>query len=166
MLTLVRITSERSVKSSDARPQMLEKRSTCSCSSAWQTRLRTRGTQRSSFATSSPHTLRSVSSAIIQRYLPNVIDAALSSTSQSSLTGLALEAISFTVKQGLAHPMQCLPALVALECSGIENVTKRAFALHSSLHTKYSALINTRIAESISTAFSFQRRTSAHIGGE
>lgn len=47
---------------------------------------------------------RSVSSAIVQRYLPHVLAAALSVKAQAR--NAALEVISFTIKQGLAHPIQ------------------------------------------------------------
>ncbi|KAL7005334.1 Sister chromatid cohesion protein 2 [Cystobasidiomycetes sp. EMM_F5] len=99
-----------------------------------------------------------VGSAVIQRYLDSIIDAALISESTGALLGPALDAIAYTVKQGLAHPMQCLPALVALETSPNSAVYKKAFALHSSLHSKHSTLVNTRIAESVQAAFQYQYR--------
>jgi hypothetical protein len=51
--------------------------------------------------------LGSVSSAIVQRYLGHILDAALSQSPQIQAT--AIDVLSFTVKQGLAHPLQvCL----------------------------------------------------------
>lgn len=46
----------------------------------------------------------SVSSAVVQRYLTHILDAALSRNPQVQV--VAVEILSFTVKQGLAHPLQ------------------------------------------------------------
>lgn len=73
----------------------------------------------------------------------------------------ALDIIAFTVKQGLAHPMQCLPVLVSLETGTDTSVANRAYSLHSHLNTKHSTLINTRIGESIQAAFRYQVRAQA-----
>lgn len=45
----------------------------------------------------------SVSSAVIQRYLQQVLDAALSANTQ--IQSSAVEILSYTIKQGLAHPL-------------------------------------------------------------
>ncbi len=46
----------------------------------------------------------SVSSAIVQRYLDHVLEAALSQNAQ--IQAIAIDVLSFTIKQGLAHPLQ------------------------------------------------------------
>ena len=46
----------------------------------------------------------SVSSAIVQRYLNHVLDAALCQNIQ--IQSVAIDVLSFTIKQGLAHPLQ------------------------------------------------------------
>ena len=46
----------------------------------------------------------SVSSAIVQRYLPQILEAALNRYPQ--IQAAALDILSYTVKQGLAHPLQ------------------------------------------------------------
>lgn len=74
----------------------------------------------------------------------------------------ALDIIAFTVKQGLAHPMQCLPVLVALETSADPVIVQKAFSLHSLVHNKHGALVNTRIGESVQAAYSYQK----HLSGE
>ena len=45
-----------------------------------------------------------VTSAIVQRYLTPILDAALSQNLQIQAT--AIDVLSFTIKQGLAHPLQ------------------------------------------------------------
>lgn len=48
--------------------------------------------------------LFSVSSAIVQRYLDHVLEAALCQNVQ--IQAVAIDVLSFTIKQGLAHPLQ------------------------------------------------------------
>ena len=50
------------------------------------------------------HLVSSVSSAIVQRYLNHVLDAALSQNIH--IQAVAIDVLSFTIKQGLAHPLQ------------------------------------------------------------
>jgi cohesin loading factor subunit SCC2 len=106
---------------------------------------------------------KSISTSIIQRYLHYVLQAALTpidaeggKADKQILLRPALQAISFTVKQGLANPMQSLPILIALETSDDALVAKKAFTMHSSLHSKHSALVNMRMSDSIKKAFHYQ----------
>lgn len=46
----------------------------------------------------------SVSSAIVQRYLSPILEAALSQ--HVTIQAVAIDVLSFTIKQGLAHPLQ------------------------------------------------------------
>jgi cohesin loading factor subunit SCC2 len=46
----------------------------------------------------------SVSSAIVQRYLPQILEAAM--TRNVQMQAAAVDILGFTVKQGLAHPLQ------------------------------------------------------------
>ena len=45
-----------------------------------------------------------VASAIVQRYLQSILDAALAKNTH--IQSSALDILSFTIKQGLAHPLQ------------------------------------------------------------
>lgn len=56
------------------------------------------------------HQSYSVSSAIVQRYLSSILDAALSQNPQIQAT--AIDVLSFTIKQGLAHPLQVSAAII------------------------------------------------------
>jgi cohesin loading factor subunit SCC2 len=120
--------------------------------------------------------LCSVSSAIVQRYLSQILDAALSQSPQIQAT--AIDVLSFTIKQGLAHPLQvCLtvnalpvhqlriyqsfPVIVALETSPMPNLSNRASALHAILHGKHASLLNTRYTTSARAAFDYQRKVSS-----
>ncbi len=46
----------------------------------------------------------SVSSAIVQRYLDPILEAALST--HAHIQSSAIDILTFTIKQGLAHPLQ------------------------------------------------------------
>ena len=50
------------------------------------------------------YVFNSVSSAIVQRYLTQILSAALSR--QAPIQAAAVDILGFTIKQGLAHPLQ------------------------------------------------------------
>lgn len=52
----------------------------------------------------SAHPDRRVSSAVVQRYLPQILDAAL--RQNIMIQNAAVDILGFTIKQGLAHPIQ------------------------------------------------------------
>ncbi|KAG6919647.1 hypothetical protein DXG01_003511 [Tephrocybe rancida] len=99
-----------------------------------------------------------VSSAIVQRYLGPILDAALSQNPQIQTT--AIDVLSFTIKQGLAHPLQSFPVIVALETSPLPHLSSRASALHAVLHTKHASLLNTRYTVSARASFDYQKKIS------
>ncbi|KIJ54752.1 hypothetical protein M422DRAFT_775001 [Sphaerobolus stellatus SS14] len=95
-----------------------------------------------------------VSSAIVQRYLPQILDAAL--TRNIQMQAAAVDILGFTVKQGLAHPLQCLPVIVALETSPNPSLSNRTGALHTILYNKHQSLMNTRHLECARASFDYQ----------
>ncbi|KIY69312.1 hypothetical protein CYLTODRAFT_436196 [Cylindrobasidium torrendii FP15055 ss-10] len=95
-----------------------------------------------------------VGSAVIQRYLEHILQAALSRQQQVQTT--AIDILSFTIRQGLAHPLQSFPVVVALETSSTTKTSNRANALHALLQSKHSTLINTRYLQSAKAAFDYQ----------
>ncbi|KAI0290109.1 hypothetical protein B0F90DRAFT_1654815 [Multifurca ochricompacta] len=97
-----------------------------------------------------------VSSAIVQRYMDPILDAALSQHPQ--IQGAAVDILSFTIKQGLAHPLQSFPVIVALETSPNTTLSTRASALHSVLHIKHASLLNSRYIMSARASFSYQTK--------
>ncbi|KAG8923468.1 Sister chromatid cohesion protein 2 [Tulasnella sp. 408] len=97
-----------------------------------------------------------VSSAVVQRYLPQILEAALSS--QMRIQAVAVDILGFTVKQGLAHPLQCMPVIVALETSASAQLSARAHALHSILNSKHASLVNSRYMECARMSFDYQSR--------
>lgn len=105
----------------------------------------------------------SVSSAIVQRYMDPILDAALSQHPQTQ--SAAVDILSFTIKQGLAHPLQSFPVIVALETSPNTALSARASALHSALHSKHASLLNSRYIISARASFSYQTKLAQVRGG-
>ncbi|KIO02759.1 hypothetical protein M404DRAFT_15882 [Pisolithus tinctorius Marx 270] len=99
-----------------------------------------------------------VSSAVVQRYLTHILDAALSPNPQ--IQAAAMEILSFTVKQGLAHPLQSIPVIVALETSPVIGTSVRASNLHAILYSKHMSLLNARFIVSARRSFEYQRTIS------
>nr|Q00333.2 RecName: Full=Protein rad9; AltName: Full=SCC2 homolog [Coprinopsis cinerea okayama7\ len=97
-----------------------------------------------------------VSSAIVQRYLSHILDAALSQNSQIQMA--AIDVLTFTIKQGLAHPLQSFPVIIALETSPHAVLSARAIALHSILNSKHASLLNTRYSISARKSFDYQKK--------
>lgn len=70
----------------------------------------------------------------------------------------AVDIIAFTVKQGLAHPMTCVPVLVALESSTNKSLADRVYALHTLLHVKRPELVHSRFLEIVKEVYDFHVR--------
>ncbi|EJF61054.1 hypothetical protein DICSQDRAFT_170603 [Dichomitus squalens LYAD-421 SS1] len=100
-----------------------------------------------------------VSSVIVQRYLEPILDAALSQTAQ--IQSAAVDILTFTIKQGLVHPLQSFPVIVALETSPNHHLSARASALHAILHAKHTSLLNARYVNSARASFDYQKRLAA-----
>jgi cohesin loading factor subunit SCC2 len=92
-----------------------------------------------------------------------ILDAALSQHPQTQ--GVAVDILSFTIKQGLAHPLQSFPVIVALETSPNAALSTRASALHSVLHSKHASLLNSRYIVSARASYSYQIKLAQGCGG-
>ncbi|KAJ3525731.1 hypothetical protein NMY22_g10453 [Coprinellus aureogranulatus] len=100
-----------------------------------------------------------VSSAIVQRYLQKILDAALHTN--TIIQSAALDVLTFTIKQGLAHPLQSFPVIIALETSNAPLISGRAAALHAIVNSKHASLVNTRYSISARKAFDYQKKISS-----
>ncbi|WAQ85397.1 hypothetical protein PtA15_6A25 [Puccinia triticina] len=99
-----------------------------------------------------------VISAIVQRYLPQITTLAQSTNPHVQKT--AVEIVSFTIKQGLTHPLECVPVLVALESSKDMAIASQVFALHTLLHVQRGNLVHCRFLETVNKVFDCHTRTS------
>jgi len=105
-----------------------------------------------------------VASALIQRYAEPILQATLE-VDDPKTQQMASEMVKLSVLQGLSHPMQCIPYLVALETGDDPLLRHKAVQLHRHLLRKHLSMISTRFGESIMMAFRFQqRRTTAPRG--
>ncbi|KAF8333610.1 uncharacterized protein EI90DRAFT_2994571 [Cantharellus anzutake] len=98
----------------------------------------------------------SVSSAVVQRYLTHVLEAAM--TIHAALQNIAIDILGFVVRQGLAHPIQCIPTIIALETSPSSSLSSRALAYHKVLYDKHATMINTRFMDCAKKTFEYQTR--------
>jgi len=100
----------------------------------------------------------SVISAIVQRYLPQV--TTLAQSTKPHIQKTAVDIISFTIKQGLTHPLECVPVLVALESSKDAAITSQVFALHTLLHVQRGNLVHCRFLETMNKVFDCHNNAS------
>ncbi|KAL5501640.1 SCC2 [Sanghuangporus vaninii] len=105
-----------------------------------------------------------VSSAVVQRYLSQILDAALSPFSHVQAS--AVDILSFTVKQGLAHPLLSFPVIVALETAPVSSLSMRAVALHTILHHKHASLLNSGFISACRKSFDYQCKLASTEAGE
>ncbi len=98
----------------------------------------------------------SVSSAIVQRYMSQILDAALSNL--PNIQNSAVDILTFTIKQGLAHPLQSFPIIIALETSSNAQLSSRANALHVLLHHKHASLLNAGYISACRASFDYQAK--------
>lgn len=121
---------------------------------------------------------RSVSSAVIQGNIDAILKGAASS--YPPLQDAALDVLTFTVKQGLNHPLQvslpvplhvallscqCMPIVIALETSEEPIVAERALSLHEHLQTKHPSLISIRYLEFARASYDYQRTITSEPSG-
>jgi cohesin loading factor subunit SCC2 len=92
---------------------------------------------------------------LAQKYLPNIILVALGK--DRPLAIIATDIIVSISRQGLVHPKECGPALVALATSPIAEIYKKAAAEHSSLHQKHETMFEKEYMKAVSQAFEYQR---------
>ncbi|KAF9950107.1 Sister chromatid cohesion protein 2 [Mortierella alpina] len=97
-----------------------------------------------------------IGSSIMQRYLERVLQCALADDRQ--LQCAAVDVVSQVTLQALAHPMLCMPAIVALETSTDRLLSERSYKIHQDLHQKHASLIYARSMDCIKTMYAFQKR--------
>lgn len=94
-----------------------------------------------------------------------------------TLQAAALDVLAFTVNQGLYHPVmvstdvesladaQLLPVLIPLETSEDKQLSDNALALHSTLHTKHSTLLNVQHLNFARHSYDYLRAVSSEVSG-
>ncbi len=97
----------------------------------------------------------SASALIAQHFLKDVLSIALASQDDSALT--ATEVIASINRQGLAHPKESGPALVALETSTNTAIAQVAFQEHRILHQQHESMFEREYMRAIQETFRYQR---------
>lgn len=95
------------------------------------------------------------SALIAQRFLKDILSIALASQDNSALA--ATEVIASINRQGLVHPKESGPALVALETSTNPAIANVAFYEHRLLHQQHESMFEREYMRAISEAFRYQK---------
>lgn len=95
------------------------------------------------------------SALIAQRFLKDILNIAFASQENSALT--ATEVIASINRQGLVHPKESGPALVALETSTNPAIADVAFQEHRLLHQQHESMFEREYMRAIQEAFRYQK---------
>jgi len=95
------------------------------------------------------------SALIAQRFLKDILNIAIASQDASALT--ATEVIASINRQGLVHPKESGPALVALETSTNPAIAKVAYEEHRLLHQQHESMFEREYMRAIQEAFRYQQ---------
>ena len=95
------------------------------------------------------------SALIAQHFLKDILEIALASQGNSALT--ATEVIASINRQGLVHPKESGPALVALETSTNLAIAEVAFEEHRLLHQQHESMFEREYMRAVQQAFRYQR---------
>lgn len=95
------------------------------------------------------------SALIAQRFLKDILNIALANQDNSAL--IATEVIASINRQGLVHPKESGPALVALETSTNPAISDVAFQEHRLLHQQHESMFEREYMRAIQEAFRYQK---------
>lgn len=105
-----------------------------------------------------------LASGLIQRFAEPVLHGVLEVESPS-IQRVASDILRIAILQGLSHPMQVVPTLVALETSQDPMLRSRAAHLHRHMYSKHASLLASRYTECIRASFQFQCSFKQHPRG-
>ena len=100
---------------------------------------------------------------IAQGFLKDILRIALSSSDSDALT--ATEVIASITRQGLVHPKECGPALIALETSTNSKIAEVAFQQHRNLHLQHESMFEREYMRAIHEAFIYQKNVIGETTG-
>ncbi|TKA33553.1 hypothetical protein B0A50_00388 [Salinomyces thailandicus] len=103
------------------------------------------------------------STSIAQRFLSQMLRLALKSCDETSL--LAAKLIVSINRQGLVHPKESGPALVALETCPTSAIANMAFVEHKGMHSKHESLFDKEYMRAVQQAYEYQRDTIGNASG-
>ncbi|KAL8856028.1 MAG: hypothetical protein Q9178_007337 [Gyalolechia marmorata] len=95
------------------------------------------------------------SALIAQRFLQTVLSIALADQDATAVT--ATEVIASVNRQGLVHPKEFGPALVALETSSNPDIANVAFQAHVDFHQQHESMFEREYIRAIVEAYQYQK---------
>ncbi|XP_022054799.1 nipped-B-like protein A isoform X2 [Acanthochromis polyacanthus] len=96
-----------------------------------------------------------MSSSIMQLYLKQVLEAFFHT--QSSVRHFALNVIALTLNQGLIHPVQCVPYLIAMGTDPESSMRNKADQQLVEIDKKYTGFIHMKAVAGMKMSYSLQQ---------
>jgi cohesin loading factor subunit SCC2 len=103
------------------------------------------------------------STSMAQRFMPQILHLALASYDPRAFVAARL-VVSIN-KQGLVHPKESGPALVALETCPNKAIAAEAFKEHKSQHQKHETLFEKEYIRAVQTTFEYQHKVIGDPAG-
>ncbi|RLN34829.1 nipped-B-like protein B isoform X2 [Panicum miliaceum] len=94
---------------------------------------------------------------IIQLYWGSILERCLDTNDQVRQS--ALKIVEVVLRQGLVHPITCVPHLIALEMDPLEGNSKLAHHLLMNMHEKYPSFFESRLGDGLQMSFIFFETT-------
>ncbi|KAL0647848.1 hypothetical protein Bca4012_046139 [Brassica carinata] len=95
---------------------------------------------------------------IVQLYWDKILGRCLDFDDQ--IRQIALKIVEVVLRQGLVHPITCVPYLIALETDPLEANQKLAHHLLMNMHEKYPAFFESRLGDGLQMSFIFMQSIS------
>lgn len=95
-----------------------------------------------------------VSTSLAQTYLKEITSVAMAS--QDGYALIAVEVIASILRQGLVHPKEVVPCLLALETSTNPLINQIAYREHKALHSKHETIVERGYMEGVRACFRYQ----------
>ncbi|XP_076010235.1 nipped-B-like protein B isoform X5 [Genypterus blacodes] len=100
-----------------------------------------------------------MSSSIMQLYLKQVLEAFFHT--QSSVRHFALNVIALTLNQGLIHPVQCVPYLIAMGTDPEPSMRNKADTQLVEIDKKYTGFIHMKAVAGMKMSYNLQQAISS-----
>lgn len=99
---------------------------------------------------------------IIQLHWNNILDRCLDMNDQVRQSALKL--VEIVLRQGLVHPITCVPYLIALEVDQLESNSKLAHRLLMHMNEKYPSFFESRLGDGLQLSFRFIQSGASSSG--
>ncbi|WOK99668.1 nipped-B-like protein A isoform X1 [Canna indica] len=90
---------------------------------------------------------------IIQLYWNSILERCVDASDQIRQTSLKI--VEIVLRQGLVHPITCVPHLIALEIDPLEANSKLAHHLLMNMNEKYPSFFESRLGDGLQMSFGF-----------